>query len=197
MKKIVLVLCFVFAAIMLSAQSKVSFSLSIDANAPLGAFAKSEYRLAAGANQYFQEGTFSVGPGVTLGLEVPITSDFIFRPNVSLAYFKGSHFVGGFDKPSMYLSEVRAGGDLLVFLGQGLYLIGSIGANYETLKVDRRTFDENFDAKRVTAGVGVGYDLGSSLSIEGMFLKSVSGVPPCTDEFPTLQYVKMSLCVRF
>lgn len=210
MKKIFAITLFVFATTFVFAQNNqtkspvknTDFYLSLDLNAPLGDFKESQYRLAPGADQYNQKGTFNPGLGATVGVEIPLSFDFSVRPAISFCGFSGTHYVGDFDSPKMKLYDFRFGGDLLYYLSQGqtdqFYVLGSLGLNLEKLQVDRKSLIENYNSKRFSAGVGFGYAFGESKSfaIEGSILKSIGGTPPCTNSFPDLCIAKISLLVK-
>ncbi len=182
-------------------QKNTFIHISGDVLFPFGDFASSSYRLAEGADQYDQEGTFSPSFGGSIGVEVVVSNNFSLRPKVELASLKGNHYVGGFDSPKMVLVETRPACDLMIYFGRmkDIYIFGTAGYSIEKLTVNRILFKERFNSQRVTAGGGIGYVFGfeKNLFVEASYLQSVSGAPPCSENFPELQITKVSLGIRF
>lgn len=177
--------------------------LAVDANLPIGDFARSEYQLAPGADQYKQEGNFDLGIGITLGYQIPISSEISFRPNLAIFSFKGRHEVGDFDSPKMTLSGARIAGDLVYFMSkkstEDIYFLATIGLNMEKLTVKRYILKETFNAQRAFVGVGLGYAFGGNKAyfIEGMVGNTFSGDAPCNESFPSMSIAKLSFGFRF
>lgn len=181
--------------------NKIIFS--VDASIPFGDFARSEYRLAAGADQYKQEGTFDVGIGATLGYQISISNEISFRPEVSFFSFNGRHKVGDFDSPKMTLRGARLAGDLVYFMSkksnEDIYFLATFGLNMEKLVVKRFVLKEEFSAQRTFVGVGLGYAFGSNKSyfIEGTVGNTVGGEAPCNESFPSMSAIRLSFGFRF
>lgn len=182
---------------------RTSLYLGVDGYIPFGEFASGSYDIADGAESYSKEGTFSPTAGFTVGLEIPISNYFAIRPTGSIYSFNGKYYVGSIDRPSMKLSEIRAGADLIYYVsgvyGNSFYFLGTFADNIEKLVVDRVDFKERFNSTRITGGVGIGYIFGydQAMSIEAVISKSFSEEAPARPDFPNLSTVRVSFGIRF
>lgn len=186
-------------------QNDIKIMVAVDLNAPIGGFAKSDYQLSPGAENYKQEGSFKPAAGLRVGVEIPLSYSMSIRPTVGMVTYTGTHKVGDFDEPKMKLETVRVGVDGLFYMdgdnsGRTYGLVG-ISYDSEKLNVDRGAIQENFNAKRIAASVGIGRTFGGhsgpQFAIEASLHQTLSGEMSGPKDFPKMQAVRLSLAIHF